>query len=81
MTNRAKVALTYGGAESNEAISMALETLEPKQRELIRLRYFEGLTWQIIAEEMRISVAWTYHLHVRALAAFDAAYYVGQNRV
>lgn len=49
------------------AIEKAIETLNPTERTLMRLRYIEGLSWQAISN--RISYSWqqTHRIHARAL--------------
>lgn len=40
---------------------------DPRLRELLRLRYIEGLTWERIAEKMGLSRQWVWKLHGNAL--------------
>lgn len=41
------------------------------QRNIIKLRYFEGKRWEDIAEEMDYSLPWVYRLHDRALKEYS----------
>lgn len=52
-----------------EKMLKALQTLTPKQREVIYLRYFEELSYEDISVLMNISVKGLYKLHYRALDA------------
>ena len=49
-------------------IETAIETLEPVERQLMRLRYIKGHTWEEICVEMSYSWRQTHRLHAQALA-------------
>ena len=42
---------------------------DPKLRQLLRLRYLDGLTWERLAERMALDCRWVQRLHARALEA------------
>ena len=48
-------------------IEQAIEPLEPTQRTLIRLHYFQGLTWEQVAVEMGYTWRHVHRLHGKAL--------------
>lgn len=48
-------------------IERAIEVLEPRERTLIRLHYFQGLTWEKVAVEINYSWAQTHRIHGKAL--------------
>lgn len=48
-------------------IEAAIETLEPVERQLMRLRYIKGYTWEAICVEMSYSWRQTHRLHAEAL--------------
>lgn len=51
-----------------EKVSDAIRTVEDvKQREVLRLRYINGFTWEKIAVEMNLTYQWVCALHGRAL--------------
>ena len=49
-------------------IEKAIESLEPIERELIRLRYIDGLEWLEVAEVIHYEWTQTHRIHARALA-------------
>ena len=49
-------------------IEEAIEALEPVERQLMRLRYIKGRTWEEICVEMSYSWRQTHRLHAQALA-------------
>lgn len=55
--------LTDKLAEIEEAIT----PLEPRERTLIRLHYFQGLTWEQVAVKMNYSWRQVHRLHGKAL--------------
>ena len=53
-------------------IEEAIRALEDERlRELLRLRYLEGLTWERVAERMECSQQWIHKLHYDATAQVD----------
>lgn len=52
-----------------DALAAALETLEPRQRDIILLRYDRGLTLRDIAGRLGLSYSYTKALHSSALSA------------
>ena len=71
----------YGGQELQELyankreklikdlqrVEEAIETLNPTERTLMRLRYVEGLSWQAICGRINYSWQQTHRIHARAL--------------
>ena len=51
-----------------QQIEQVLRTLTPKQKEVIYLRYYEGLNFEDIAQSMNLSVKAAYKLMGRAIA-------------
>lgn len=49
------------------AIEQAIEKLDPTQRLLVRLHYFDGLTWEQVAVEIGYSWSQTHRIHSAAL--------------
>lgn len=49
------------------AIEKVIETLNPTERTLMRLRYIEGLSWQAICGRINYSWQQTHRIHARAL--------------
>lgn len=49
-------------------IEKAIESLNPTERELIRLRYIDGAEWIDVAETIHFEWAQTHRIHARALA-------------
>lgn len=49
-------------------IENAIEMLEPRERQLVRLRYIDGLTWEQVAVEMNYSWRQVHRIHGDALA-------------
>ena len=49
-------------------IEKALESLNPTERELIRLRYIDGADWTEVAATINYEWAQTHRVHARALA-------------
>lgn len=56
-------------ADTLEALAAALETLEQRQRDIIILRYYRGMTLRDIAEKMGLSYSYMKALHNSALAS------------
>lgn len=56
-------------ADTLEALAAALETLEQRQRDIIILRYYRGMTLRDIARRMGLSYSYMKALHNSALAA------------
>lgn len=48
-------------------IEQAIEPLAPMERTLIRLHYFQGLTWEQVAVEMNYTWRHVHRLHGKAL--------------
>jgi RNA polymerase sigma factor (sigma-70 family) len=48
-------------------IEKAIETLDPTERELVRLRYIDGLSWYKIMRTINYSEQQTHRIHARAL--------------
>lgn len=48
-------------------IERAIETLDPTERELVRLRYIDGLSWYKIMRTINYSEQQTHRIHARAL--------------
>ena len=53
--------------EECESIEKAIETLESRERLLIRYKYIEGLKWRKVAEKMNYSEENIYKLHGKIL--------------
>ena len=53
--------------EGQLRIEKAIEGLEPIERELIRLRYIDGLEWIDVAAEIHYEWTQTHRIHARAL--------------
>lgn len=49
-------------------IEHAINKLEPRERRLVRLHYFDGLTWEQVAVEMDYSWRQVHRIHGDALA-------------
>jgi RNA polymerase sigma factor (sigma-70 family) len=49
------------------AIEQAIDTLEPTERQLMRHRYIDGLTWEEVCVKMTYSWRQTHRIHGRAL--------------
>ena len=49
-------------------IEAAIEPLEPNERKLIRLHYFQGLNWEQVAVEMSYSWRHVHRIHGRIIA-------------
>jgi DNA-directed RNA polymerase specialized sigma subunit len=43
------------------------DVLPPKQSRILRLRYFEALTWEEVAEHAGFEMRWCFELHDRAI--------------
>ena len=53
-------------------ISESIEAMEDEnEKELLRLRYLLGLTWEDVAYHMCYHIRWVHELHGRALAHFQ----------
>lgn len=48
-------------------IENAIKGLEPRERDLIRLYYFEGLTWEQVCVAMHYEWAQIHRIHAKAL--------------
>ena len=48
-------------------IEKAIESLEPTERELMRLRYIDGAEWLDVAEGIHYEWSQTHRIHARAL--------------
>ena len=48
-------------------IERAIEPLDPRERTIIRLHYFQGLTWEEVAVEMGYTWRHVHRLHGKAL--------------
>ena len=48
-------------------IEAAIDPLEPTERTIIRLHYFQGLTWEQVAVEMNYTWRHVHRLHGKAL--------------
>lgn len=48
-------------------IEQAIEVLEPRERTLVRLHYFQGLTWEQVAVEMNYCWRQIHRIHAAAL--------------
>jgi RNA polymerase sigma factor for flagellar operon FliA len=59
--------------ESVERLLQALSALPPRERALIRGRYFEGRSLDALAGELGISKSWASRIHRRALESLRAA--------
>lgn len=71
---RSEVLETYKAKEAELALAMleieqAIETLEPRERTLIRLYYAEGLTWEEVCVAMNYSWRQIHRIHGAALEA------------
>jgi DNA-directed RNA polymerase specialized sigma subunit len=53
--------------EEQLRIERAIETLDPVEKDLIRLRYIDGLPWHRVAVGIQYSEAQTYRIHGDAL--------------
>ena len=54
--------------EGQMRIEEAIESLNPIERELVRLRYFDGADWTEVAATINYEWAQTHRVHARALA-------------
>ena len=52
-------------------IERAIETLDPIERELIRLRYIDGLEWHQVCAEINYEWTQTHRIHARALRKLE----------
>lgn len=52
-------------------IEEAIKVLEPRERTLIRLHYFQGLTWEQVAVEMCYAWRHIHRIHAAALEALE----------
>jgi RNA polymerase sigma factor (sigma-70 family) len=50
-------------------IETAIESLQPRERTLIRLHYIEGLTWEEVCVAMTYSWRQVHRIHAKALEA------------
>lgn len=58
----------YARAELHRQLKQGLEELKvPSEAEILRLYYFEGLTFEAIGQRMALERSWVGRLHVRAL--------------
>ena len=52
-------------------IEAAVERMEdPKEKELLRLRYLQDLSWQEVADRMVYEISWVTRIHGKALEHF-----------
>ena len=54
--------------EEQLKIEKVIEVLDPTERELIRLRYIDGLEWIDVAAEIHYEWTQTHRIHARALS-------------
>ena len=54
--------------EGQLKIEQAIESLNPTERELIRLRYIDGADWTEVAATIHYEWTQTHRIHARALA-------------
>lgn len=54
-------------AEEQLAIEEAIEALEPTQRQMLRYKYIEGMTWEEVCVAMNYSWRQVHRLHAKAL--------------
>lgn len=54
--------------EGQVRIEKAIESLNPTERELMRLRYIDGADWTEVAATLNYEWAQTHRIHVRALS-------------
>lgn len=62
-------------AELTEAmlvVEKAIEALKPRERDLVRLYYGQGMTWEEVCEEMHYSWSTVHRIHSDALVALRA---------
>lgn len=52
-------------------IEHAIETLEPIEREIVRLRYIDGLEWHQICAEINYEWTQTHRIHARVLRKLE----------
>lgn len=52
-----------------QSLQLAIDELTPRQREAIFLRFYEGLSYEEVAEVLNISVKATYKIMARSLAS------------
>ena len=52
-------------------IEEAIKVLEPRERTLIRLHYFQGLTWEQVAVKMNYYWRHIHRIHAAALEALE----------
>lgn len=53
------------------SIEHAIETLEPVERELVRLRYIDGLEWHQVCTGINYSWQQTHRIHARVLKKIE----------
>lgn len=58
--------------ELSDEIANACKDLQPTLREIIIMRYIDGLGWEAIARRLSYSEAYIYELHRRALQLIGA---------
>lgn len=49
------------------AIEQAIDSLEPREKTLLRLHYVQGLTWENVCVEMNYSWRQVHRIHAKAL--------------
>ena len=54
--------------EGQLRIERAIESLDPTERELMRLRYIDGAEWLDVAAEIHYEWTQTHRIHARALS-------------
>lgn len=58
--------------EAMLAVEEAIETLQPRERELVRLYYGQGMTWEEVCDKMHYSWSTVHRIHSDALLALRA---------
>jgi len=66
--------------QAKERVNTVLETLEERERLLVRYYYFEEYSLEEAAEKLSISKSWASRLHLKALGKMKAAL-TGQKKV
>lgn len=62
-------ALIVEAAERSQQIEETVDQVitDPREYEILRLRYWYGLQWYDIAKKVALEISWVYRLHKRAL--------------
>lgn len=69
-----KIISTEISEEKRKKIQQALQSLTSRQREAIFLRFFEGLSYEEVAEVLNISVKGTYKIIARSLSSLKSKF-------